>query len=137
MFVNPDAADEFRYVVHFQNDGNNNATNVVITDTISPNLDLSTFRLVGAKHGISTFVNTTTRVVTFTFNNINLAQSAADLDGSRGYVVYSISEMPNLPIGTEIENTAYIYFDFNPAIVTNTTYNINQTMLGLTNNSME
>lgn len=33
-----------------------------------------------------------------------------------------------MPIGTEINNTAYIYFDFNPPIITNTTSNINQNM---------
>ncbi len=29
----------------------------------------------------------------------------------------------NLPAGTQIKNTANIYFDFNPAVVTNTTIN--------------
>ncbi|WP_343747901.1 T9SS type A sorting domain-containing protein [Fluviicola sp.] len=135
--INPDAVDHFQYFVHFQNDGNYDAAKVVITDSISPNLDLSTFRLISSKHGVSASVNTSTRIVTFTFDNINLGQSAVDLDASQGYVVYSISELPNLPVGTEIENTAYIYFDFNPAIVTNTTYNINQTTLGLSGNSIE
>jgi hypothetical protein len=30
---------------------------------------------------------------------------------------------PGLPVGTAISNTAYIYFDYNPAVVTNTTIN--------------
>jgi hypothetical protein len=33
--------------------------------------------------------------------------------------------------GCEIENTAYIYFDWNDAIVTNTTYNVNETISGI------
>jgi hypothetical protein len=35
-------------------------------------------------------------------------------------------------VGTEIENTAYIYFDWNDPIITNTTYNINTETIGLT-----
>lgn len=135
--INPDEVDQLRYIIRFQNDGNANAAKVVIRDSISPNLDLSTFQYLGAKHYVATSIDPTTRIVTFTFDNINLGQSAVDLDASQGYVVYSISELPNLPVGTEIENTAYIYFDFNPAIVTNTTYNINQTTLGLSGNSIE
>lgn len=135
--INPDAVDQLRYLIRFQNDGNANAANVVIRDSISPNLDLSTFQYLGAKHDVITSIDPATRVVTFTFENIDLGQSAVDLESSQGYVFYSISELPNLPVGTEIENTAYIYFDFNPAIVTNTTYNINQTTLGLQDNSIE
>jgi hypothetical protein len=37
--------------------------------------------------------------------------------------VYSIKLLNNLPIGTQIKNTAYIYFDFNEAVITNTTVN--------------
>jgi hypothetical protein len=34
-------------------------------------------------------------------------------------------ELPSLALNSEILNTAYIYFDFNPPIITNTTLNIN------------
>lgn len=129
--IDPNEVEEFQYVIHFQNDGNYDATDVVIQDTISANLDLSTFKYVGSKHGVATSINTTTRVVTFSFNDINLGQSSVDLDASQGFVIYSISEEAGLAEGTEIENTAYIYFDFNPAIVTNTTYNVNELPLGL------
>jgi hypothetical protein len=40
-----------------------------------------------------------------------------------GYFQYRIKPLPNLPLGTQIENTAYIYFDYNAPIVTNTTQN--------------
>jgi hypothetical protein len=44
--------------------------------------------------------------------------------GSNGGVTFTIKTRPNLPLGTIIDNTAYIYFDFNPAVVTNTTSNM-------------
>jgi hypothetical protein len=37
--------------------------------------------------------------------------------------LYRISQLADLAPGTEIRNTAYIYFDFNPAIITNTALN--------------
>ena len=101
------------------------ALDVVIRDTISANLDLSTFQVLGSKHGIATSVDMATRIVTFSFNEINLVPASQNEEDSKGYVVYSIRENAGLALGTEIENTAYIYFDFNPAIITNTTYNIN------------
>jgi hypothetical protein len=47
------------------------------------------------------------------------------LEASQGYFSYEIMEQPNLPLNSEVLNTAYIYFDFNPPIITNTTLNIN------------
>jgi hypothetical protein len=60
--------------------------------------------------------------MTFTFDGINLPDSSHG-DSSKGFVTYTVRTRPNLPIGTQIDNTAYIYFDINPAIVTNTTVN--------------
>lgn len=134
--IDPDVQEELTYTIHFQNDGNYSAANVTLVDTISENLDMSTFKLITSKHGVSANINTITRVVTFTFNNIMLAPSSQNLDASQGFVTYSIQEVVGLQEGDEIENTAYIYFDYNPAIVTNTTYNIN-TSLGITNEQQE
>jgi len=38
-------------------------------------------------------------------------------------VTYSIKQKKNLPIGTKIQNTAAIFFDFNAPVMTNTTLN--------------
>jgi uncharacterized repeat protein (TIGR01451 family) len=125
--INPSLAEELVYTIDFQNDGNFPAMDVVVRDTISANLDLSTFQVINSKHVMATSVNTATRVITFSFNNINLVASSTNLQGSQGSFTYKIKENNALPYGTEIKNTAYIYFDFNPAIVTNTTINKNIT----------
>ena len=49
--------------------------------------------------------------------------SATNEKASNGFVSYSIQAVKNVPENTLVSNTAYIYFDQNPAIVTNTTYN--------------
>jgi hypothetical protein len=121
----PFEQEDLGYTVRFQNDGNYPALNVEIRDTISTNLDLSTFRLIAAKHPVTYSINPSSREIVFRFSGIQLQPSQDNLEASQGYVSYSIEEVPNLPLNAVIENTAYIYFDFNPAIITNTTFNIN------------
>ena len=62
-----------------------------------------------------------------------LADSTTNEEASHGHLVYSISENASVlgQVGIEIENTAYIYFDWNDPIVTNTTYNVNQLIGGV------
>lgn len=129
--LDPDSKEKLVYKIQFQNDGNFYAVNVKVTDIMDANVDLSTFRVIRSSHALTTSVNPATRQVEFMFNNIMLDASSDNLPGSQGYVMYEIDENANLAVGTEIENTANIYFDFNPAIVTNTTYNINQYPLGI------
>jgi hypothetical protein len=59
-------------------------------------------------------------IMTFTFQAINLPDSSHGTS-SIGFVTYTVHTKPNLAIGTVIKNTASIYFDANPAVVTNTT----------------
>jgi hypothetical protein len=66
------------------------------------------------------------------FPNIMLPDSASDPSGSQGFIQYRIKPLANLPVGTQIENTAHIYFDFNPAVVTNTSVNNFTTAVGNT-----
>lgn len=124
-YIQPDVQEYLQYTVRFQNDGNFPALNVVVRDTISTNLDLSTFRFIGSKHPVSYSLDPVSREVVFRFSGIQLLPSVDSLEGSQGYVTYEIEELANLTLNSEIKNTAYIYFDFNPAIITNTTLNIN------------
>ncbi len=119
---NTDTANHWlTYTIHFQNTGNAPAINIRVTDTLDSNLDASTFQLLAysAKNITQIFGND----VVFNFPNINLPDSATSDSASRGYMQYKIKLKDNLPIGTQIHNTANIYFDLNPAIVTNTTVN--------------
>ncbi len=113
---------EFTYTIHFQNTGNAPAYNIAILDTIDSDLDLSTFHIIGASHYVVPNM-AGTDIVKFNFNNIMLPDSASDPLGSQGWVTYKVKAKPNQVAGTQYTNTAYIYFDFNPAIITNTTLN--------------
>jgi hypothetical protein len=109
------------YTINFQNTGNAPAQHVRILDTLDTNIDESTFQLLSYSHEPQ--VQIIGKNVKFIFQGINLPDSISNEPASHGFVQYRVKRMNNLPIGTQIRNTAYIYFDFNPPIQTNTTIN--------------
>jgi uncharacterized repeat protein (TIGR01451 family) len=108
----------FTFTVFFQNTGNAPAENIYILDTLDADLDLSTFTYLSSSHNVITQL-LPGRVLRFNYPNINLPDSTTDETNSHGYVQYKIKRKPGLPLNTVISNKAYIYFDFNPAVVTN------------------
>lgn len=117
------ADEELEYLVRFQNTGNWPATTVSIWDTLSPYLDLSTLVITSASHEVEVdFVHD--RFIRFNFFDIMLPDSTSDEAGSHGFVKYSIQAKEDVAFGTEVNNTAHIFFDYNDPIVTNTTVNV-------------
>ncbi|MEI6523616.1 MAG: hypothetical protein WCO37_08980, partial [Bacteroidota bacterium] len=119
--VLPGYDDWFTYTIHFQNTGNAPAFNIRLRDTLDTQLDLNTFEVLGYSHPAT--IGVSGNILTVRFNNIMLPDSTSDYEGSMGYFQYRIKPLPNLPNGSQISNTAYIYFDFNAPIITNTTAN--------------
>ena len=107
------------YTIRFQNTGNAEAFNIYVMDTLNSNIDPSTFQLLGYSHQPQILIKQS--VVRFSFPNINLPDSNSNEPGSHGYVQFKVKLHDNLPLGTTVANTAYIYFDFNDPVVTNTT----------------
>lgn len=114
---------DIEYFIRFQNTGNDTAFNVFIRDTIDPSFDLTTFQVLNSSHGMTTELDVNTRIAKFRFDNILLPDSNVDEPGSNGWLRYKISHLPGLAENTIVYNTAGIYFDFNPAVITNTTFN--------------
>ena len=116
--------DELVYTIRFQNTGNDVADDVVVVDTLSRNLDLETFFLINSSHPDKLEVlydRDDPYIVNFQFKNIFLPDSTTNEPASNGHVTFAIRPVEGLPVDTEINNTGYIFFDFNPAIITNTT----------------
>lgn len=116
--------DELEYTIRFQNTGTAPAQNIYIIDTLDAELDWSTFQLLNTTHEINV-VNLGNGILRFEFNNIWLPDSSVSQELSQGHLTFRIRETPGNDIYSEITNTAYIFFDWNPAIITNTTYNMN------------
>ncbi|MBC7861948.1 MAG: T9SS type A sorting domain-containing protein [Bacteroidia bacterium] len=130
----PANTPELEYTIHFQNTGTAAAHNIYILDTLDADVDINTLKIITSSH-----LQTTTllpgNVLKFNFSNIMLPDSTSNEAGSHGFVKYTIAPMANLNPGDEITNTAYIYFDFNAPIVTNTALNTIEFLTGMTVNN--
>ncbi len=123
------------YTIRFQNTGNYVATNIVLLDTIDSDLNYLSLHVNSASH-LYTVEYLPNNIVKFKFLNIMLPDSTSNYEASMGYINYSIEQKANLAPSTEIKNTAYIYFDYNPAVITNTTLNTIYPLLTNTKNNV-
>ena len=93
---------------------------MVIRDTLDTDLNIFTVTPGVMSHS-GEFRMYGPRVLEWTFNNILLPDSNVNEPESHGFVTYTVDQVPNLPNGTTITNSAAIYFDFNPPVITNLT----------------
>lgn len=120
------------YVIRFQNTGTAPAQNIYILDTIQATLDLSSFEFVGSSHPCTVSI-LEGNVLKFNFASIMLPDSSSNEPQSHGFVHYKINQSAQNQLGDILFNTAFIYFDFNVPVVTNTTYDeLIEDDLGLT-----
>jgi uncharacterized repeat protein (TIGR01451 family) len=110
------------YTVRFQNTGNAEAHNIYVLDSLSPFLDIQSIRIVSNSHPVITEL-LPGNVLKFRFNDIYLADSSTNESESHGYFIYEIDPLENLTNGSIISNKAAIYFDYNPAVITNSVEN--------------
>lgn len=105
------------YVIRFENTGTANAEFVVVRDIIDTSkFEISTLTPLSGSHPFTTRI-TETNKVEFIFENINLPFDDANNDG---YVTFKIKTKSTLPLGTNINNAANIYFDYNLPVITDT-----------------
>jgi len=107
------------YTIEFQNTGTDTAYRVLLTDILSPHLNANTFSPGYSSHSYTWQIKGTDTLEVL-FSPIALPDSNANEAASKGFFSYTINQLPDLPDGTVIENTASIIFDFNPPIITNT-----------------
>ncbi len=110
--------DYLYYTIRFENTGNASAINVRVNDVLNSQLDASTVRMISASHPY--VLDQVQNNLTWNFDNIQLPVSVANTNIGKGYITFKIKPMPGYAVGDIIPNAASIYFDFNPAIVTNT-----------------
>lgn len=118
VYANFSANDYLTYTIEFENTGTSYASFINVTDVLDAKLDENSIRMVDASH-----VYTLKRVgsnLTWNFANINLPPSVSGTEIGKGYVTFKIKPKAGYAVGDIIPNSANIYFDYNPAIVTNT-----------------
>jgi len=110
---------DLEYVIRFQNTGTDTAFTVVIRDTLAIDLDILSVHAGVSSHDYE-FKMYGSRILEWAFNNIMLPDNTTNEPASNGFVTFTVQQVSNLPNNTIIENSAGIYFDFNPPIITNT-----------------
>ncbi|MBK7336358.1 MAG: DUF11 domain-containing protein [Saprospirales bacterium] len=116
--------DTLDYTIRFQNTGTDTAFTIRIEDFLDAHLNWSSLRIVGGSHDFSARLDLQSGRLVFTFKDILLPDSTTNEQASHGYVRYRIRHLEGLPENTWVANTASIFFDYNPPILTNTVYNI-------------
>lgn len=107
------------YLIRFQNTGTDTAFNVVVKDTLSRFLDVASVR-PGASSHFYKFETYGEGILKFTFPDIMLPDSNVNVEGSQGFVKFKVWPKSNVPLGSLLENSAAIFFDFNEPVITNT-----------------
>ncbi|OBX21261.1 MULTISPECIES: T9SS type A sorting domain-containing protein [Bizionia] len=110
--------DYLYYTINFQNLGTAEALEIRVEDVLDNQLDPASFKMLKASHDYT--VTRVDNALTWQFDAINLPSESMDEPNSHGYVYFKIKPLPGYSEGDLIPNTADIYFDFNPAITTNT-----------------
>lgn len=112
------ADDYLTYTIRFENTGTAEAINVRVEDVLDNQLDENSIRMVAASHDY--VLERVGNNLTWKFDGINLPPSVPDTQIGHGFITFQIKPKAGYAVGDVIPNTAEIYFDFNPAIITNT-----------------
>ncbi len=110
--------DYLHYTIRFENTGSASAINVKVFDVLDDKLDETSIKMISAST-----IYTMDRVnnnLAWSFDNIQLPPSIANSNTGKGYISFKVKPKAGYAIGDIIPNTASIYFDYNPAIITNT-----------------
>ena len=110
------ANDYLTYTIRFENTGTANAINVKVEDFLDAKLEPSSIKMVDASATYS--LERVGNHLIWKFSGIDLPPSIAETTTGKGYIVFQVKPKPGYAIGDIIPNSANIYFDFNPAIVT-------------------
>ncbi|RZJ31821.1 MAG: T9SS type A sorting domain-containing protein [Flavobacterium sp.] len=112
------ADDYLRYIIRFENTGNADALNIRVENILDDKLDPESVRMIASSH--SYVLDRVGNDLQWQFSDIMLPPSDVAGDDGKGFVVFEVKPKPGYAIGDIIPATASIFFDTNPAIVTNT-----------------
>ncbi len=102
---------DIEYLIRFQNTGEDTATTVVILDTLSHWLDVTTVRQGASSHPYTLAVNNA-GVLEFAIENAALPPASQNDTASVGYLKFRVSQVPDAPFDSTILNRASISFDY-------------------------
>lgn len=117
------ASTDLEYHIRFQNVGTDTVNRVVVRDSISQFLDVTTVRPGAASHPY-TFEILENGILKFIFDDINLPGSSVNEAESAGFVQFKISQKLSNTAGTVILNSAAINVGYQTGSITNVTRHV-------------
>jgi hypothetical protein len=109
---------DITYNLFFENIGTDTIRRVVIRDTLSPHLDITSVTPGTSSHPFE-FEVYNNGVLKITFSDITLLPGSSTAESTYGFVKFRIAQKPNNPVGTVIENSAAVFFDYQTPQQTN------------------
>lgn len=114
--------DGLTYTIRFQNTGTAPAENVVLRDALPALVDPQRLHVLAWSHAPTSFEVNALNELIIRFEGIQLPDSGTSLAASQGFIRFGTRLTGGAHLDV-VENTAGIYFDANPPIITNTTLN--------------
>lgn len=108
---------QLTYTIRYRNTGTAPVLNLRVTDTLSPFLDPSTFRMLTSSHDYNCKISNN-GLIEWIFYNILLPDSGTNKDESAGYIKFTVSPKLNAPVNSLIRNRALIAFDNSAPVFT-------------------
>jgi hypothetical protein len=115
-----DRRTTLNYRIRFQNLGTTAVQNVILIDSISDDLNLSSLRAGAASHPYTFSIQN--QVLTVVFTGLQLPPASVNEPASRGFFSFNIGVADDAAIGALIENTARVTLDNQPLFNTDTTF---------------
>lgn len=100
------------YSIRYRNNTTTGITHLKIIDTLSVNIDSSSIQMIAASHPYTLQI-TDGKILTWTFNTINLPPYVNNNTNNICYVCFRAKPKSGSAIGTVIKNRARIEVDFN------------------------
>lgn len=111
------SGDPLTYTIRFRNIGPQPVQHVRIMDNLDHGLLWRSFRLIGSSHPCNWSILGGTLMIDLP--SINLPDSVTNEPESSGFVRFEVLPSPSLTAGSLIPNSAAVFFDNEPAMLTN------------------
>jgi len=109
--------DYLTYTIQFENTGTANAEFIRVEDFLDAALNPSSIEMLGSSHAYN--MRRIGNELIWNFYTINLPPTSSNPTGSHGFIQFKIKPTAGFALGDIIPNKAFIYFDYNPPIITN------------------
>jgi hypothetical protein len=116
-------ATDLEYQIRFQNEKDDTVHTLIIRDTLSPLLNTASIEMGASSHAYEMALYGQ-GILKLSIKNAALPPKQFNEEGSRGFVKFRIKLKKDIPLGSEIFNTAAIYYDFDAPRLTNRTRHV-------------